>query len=522
MGRFTRRAAIGAVIAAPILYFGGRRIAALAADPVGDKSCLPPSGPVAEVSEAADLPGLVRGGFIDDVSCLNATPIHGRVTIRSIADIRAAIAYARANGLTISAAGARHSMGGQAFSSGCLVLDMREFNAISVDPAAKTVTVEAGATWHDIQDRLHPLLAVKAMQSSDIFTVGGSISVNAHGMDHQVGALMKTIRSMTLVMADGTVRRVTPDGDPELFRLVVGGYGLFGIIAEAELEVTDNVIYRTGRDIIATVDFPRFFAERIETDAAIGLFYGHLSTAPGAGFLDEMLVYTYTEAGPAEADLPPLGAIGLVPIRRLIINLAKEGSLFASAKWFAEKHIDPMFESCTVTRQEAMGEGEACFVSRNEPMHDSVPYLLNSLIDQTDILHEYFVPRAELLPFIATVKPILAASGLPILNASVRVVHRETNFLSYAPDDAFSLVLYVNQPASEDGNRRMADLTGALIDATLAHGGRFFLPYQLHYTADELRRSYPVFGAFLAAKRRYDPDGLFSSSFYEKYAGAFG
>lgn len=520
MGRFTRRAAIGAVIAAPILYFGGRKVAALAADPLGDKSCLPPSGTVAEVSEATDLPGLLRGGFIDDVSCLNATPIYGRVTIRSISDIVNAVAFARDNGLTVSAAGARHSMGGQAFAPGCLVLDMREFNAISVDPVAKTVTVEAGATWHDIQDRLHPLLAVKAMQSTDIFTVGGSISVNAHGMDHQVGALMKTIRALTMVMADGALRRVTPDGDPELFRLVVGGYGLFGIIVEAELEVTDNVIYRTGREVIATEDFPRFFAARIAADPAVGLFYGHLSTAPGSGFLGEMLVYTYTEAGPPEVDLPPLGAIGLVPLRRLVINLAKEGSLFASAKWFAEKHIDPLFESCTVTRQEAMAEGEACFVSRNEPMHDSVPYLLNSLTDQTDILHEYFVPRAELLPFIETVKPILAGSGLPILNASVRVVHREDNLLTYAPQDCFSLVLYINQPASEDGNRRMADLTDALIAATLDRGGRFFLPYQLHYTEDELRRSYPEVGTFFAAKRRYDPEGLFSNTFFEKYGQA--
>jgi FAD/FMN-containing dehydrogenase len=412
-------------------------------------------------------------------------------------------------------------MGGQAFSENGLVLDMREFNAVRVDTAAKTITVEAGATWHQIQERLHPLLAVKAMQSTDIFTVGGSISVNAHGMDHQVGALMGTLRSMRVVMSDGSLRRVTMASDPELFRLIVGGYGLLGVVAEAELDVTDNDIYRTGRVTIPTDEFPQYFADRILPDPAIGLFYGHLSTAPGEGFLREMLVYTYTEAGPPEADLPPLGAIGLVKLRRLIINMAKEGSLFASAKWFAEKNIDPLFESCTVTRQSAQTDGEACLVSRNEPMHDSVPYLMNALIDQTDILHEYFVPRAALLPFIDAARPILASSGLPILNASVRVVHKEDNFLTYAPEDAFSLVLYVNQLAREEGNRKMAALTSALIDVTIAHGGRFFLPYQLHYTAEQLRASYPMIGEFFAAKRRYDPDGIISNTFYEKYGEAF-
>lgn len=521
MGKVTRRTAVAALVAAPLLYFGWRKLDALAADPNGPKTCLPPTGDVAPVTDAADLPGLIRGGAIDDFSCLNATAIHGRVRITSVADVQAALAYARANGLTVSAAGALHSMGGQAFGENNLVLDMTGLNAITLDPAARVVTVGAGATWHDIQNTIHPRFAVKAMQSTDIFTVGGSVCVNAHGMDHQVGALYRTIRALEVVMADGSLRRITPTTDPELFDLAVGGYGLFGIITGAELDVTDNVIYATGRTVIPTADFPRYFADEIESRPDVGLFYGHLSTAPGSGFLGEMLCYTYTRAAPPRDDLPPLGPVGFVKVRRLILNLAKENGLFARAKWFAEKDIDPLFESCTVTLSEASAEAaHACYVSRNEPMHDSVPYLMNALTDQSDILHEYFVPRAALLPFIDAVRPLLANGGLPVLNASVRVVHREPNLLTYAPEDAFSLVLYINQPATAEGNQRMAALTSALIDATIAHGGRFFLPYQLHYSAAQLRASYPEIGAFFAAKRRYDPGGLFSNTFYRKYGGA--
>jgi FAD/FMN-containing dehydrogenase len=518
MKAVTRRALTAGLIGAPRVYLSGRWIGALAADPTGPKSCIAPAGPVAEVTEASDLPGLLRGGFVDDVSCLNATPIHGRLPVRSIGDIQAAIAYARANGLTISAVGARHSMGGQAFAKDGLVLDMTGFNRIDVDEDNRTVTVEAGATWHDIQNRLHPLLAVKAMQSTDIFTVGGSISVNAHGMDHHVGALMRTICSMRVVMADGSVRDVSPSRDPELFGLIVGGYGLFGIIAEAELEVTDNVIYESGRRIVDYTDLPRVFDEDIRPDDDIGLFYAHLSTAPGAGFLREALLYTFREVGPPLDDLPPLGDAGVVKVKRLIINLAKHGTLFAKAKWFAEKQVDPLFESCTVSRQTALAEGDACLVSRNEPMHDSVPYLMNSLTGETDILHEYFVPRAKLVPFIDAVRIVLEDTSAPLLNASVRVVHREDNALTYAPEDAFSLVLYVNQSVDAAGNAKMAGLTGLLIEATLDAGGRFFLPYQLHYDAGQLARSYPEISGFFASKRRYDPDGLFTNTFHQKYA----
>ena len=81
-------------------------------------------------------------------------------------------------------AGARHSMGGHALRLGALVLDMREVQPDDAQRAGEGADVESGATWHDIQSRIHPRFAVKAMQSTDIFTVGGSISVNAHGMDH--------------------------------------------------------------------------------------------------------------------------------------------------------------------------------------------------------------------------------------------------------------------------------------------------------------------------------------------------
>ena len=159
-------------------------------------------------------------------------------------------------------------------------------------------------------------------------------------------------------------------------------------------------------------------------------------------------------------------------------------------------------------------------MSRNDPMHDSVPYLRNNLDGETDILHEYFIPREKFVAFVDGMRKILTDHDANLLNASVRVVHRESNFLSYAPEPAFAVVLYINQRADAEGNRRMRDLTGALIELTLAQGGRFFLPYQLYFTPEQLRRSYPEIGAFFAAKRKYDPQGVFTNTFYEKYGSA--
>ena len=83
------------------------------------------------------------------------------------------------------------------------------------------------------------------------------------------------------------------------------------------------------------------------------------------------------------------------------------------------------------------------------------------------------------------------------------------------------MVLYFNQRTDAEGNARMARLTSDLIDLTQAQGGRFFLPYQLHYTPAQLERSYPEIRAFFAAKRKWDPEGRFSNSWYERYAPSF-
>lgn len=504
----------------------GFYVAPLMADPAGDKDCgtvLPPAtGLRAAAPRAAPAPEPVwaqRGGTVNDASCLSRTEVAGVVAVRREADVAAALAYARAHDLTVSAAGVKHSMGGQAFARNGLVLDMRALNAIALDPERRTVTVGAGATWHDIQNAVHPRFSVKAMQSTDIFTVGGSISVNAHGMDHRAGALMGSIRRMRIMLADGNVVTASREENPELFAHAVGGYGLFGVILSAELDVVPNDIYASERALIRHDQFPATFA-RIAADPAIGLTYAHLSTAPGS-LLEEALVYSYRRVDDAGVERPPLGEVGATRSRRLFVNLAKRGAMWRSLKWWAEKHLEHRFESCTVTRAQAIGDGEACLVSRNDPMHDSVAYLRNNLPAETDILHEYFVPRAAIVPFIDALREIFRAQDVNLVNASIRAVDAEHNALSYAPAPAFSVVLYVNQGTDAEGSRRMARLTGDLIDLTARFGGRFFLPYQLHYSAAQLERSYPEIRAFFAAKRQWDPQGRFSNSWYARYAPAF-
>ena len=536
--RINKKKVIASIAVVSAFAATGYEVNRLSADPIREKDCpLIFAGPVfadATVSSSSEinvdiqplsqgelLKWKQKGGTINDVSCLDRTPVYGIVEVTSIDDIRNVLIFARQNKLKVSMAGVRHSMGGQAFYKHNLVLDMMKFNKMSLDEENKILTVQSGATWHDIQTFLHPKFAVKAMQSTDIFTVGGSISVNAHGMDHLAGSVGSSIRSMRVMLGDGNIVNVSREENPELFSLIVGGYGLFGVILDVDLEVVDNDIYQTERQVVSYKDFPEIFEKEILHDPNLGLFYGHLSTAKGS-LLEEMIFYKYTRVAIGEAEVPPLGEISGIKLRRFVFNFSKLGDVPMSIKWYLEKNIEPKLESCTIVpRTQAMGEGEACFVSRNEPMHDSVAYIRNNLKNETDILHEYFIPRDQFIPFVDGLRQIVLNHDVNLLNASVRVIHPESNFLNYAPGEMYSIVLYINQPTTPEGNKKMGQVTRELIDLTAEVNGHFFLPYQLHYTAEQLQRSYPMIGDFFAAKKGYDPDGLFTNTFYEKYSKEF-
>jgi FAD/FMN-containing dehydrogenase len=520
---------ITSIVAISALAGTGYEVNRLSADPVGQKDCPPLVAEnavvdtnikveIAPLSVGERLKWEQKGGTINDVSCLDRTAVYGIVKVTSVDDIKNALQFAREQYLKISMAGAKHSMGGQAFYKNNLVLDMKSFNKIELHEDTKSITVQSGTTWHDIQNFLHPKYAVKAMQSTDVFTVGGSISVNAHGMDHLAGSVGSSIRAMRVMLADGSIVHVSRDENPELFTLVVGGYGLFGVILDVDLDIVNNDIYKTEQQLISYKNFPELFDNQILPDPNLGLFYGHLSTAKES-LLDEMILYKYTKADIGEAEIPPLGAVSGVKLRRLVFNFSKLGTVPMSIKWYMEKNIEPKLEACDIKpRTQAMGEPETCWVSRNEPMHDSVAYIFNNLPNETDILHEYFIPRDQFISFVDGLRKIVQEHDVNLLNASVRVIHPEHNFLNYAPGEMFAIVLYINQPTTSAGNEKMGTVTREVIDLTSQLDGRFFLPYQLVYTPEQLQRSYPMIQQFFGAKQKYDPDGLFTNTFYEKYS----
>lgn len=511
-----------------VLTVGGQQIAVWSGAPAAAKDCVvrmaptpvPDATPGRSTSGTGTAyPGELaqRGGTVNDTSCLNRTQVYGVVRPTSVAQVRAALAFAEQHDLVVSIAGTRHAMGGQASYPGALVLDMRGMAGVRVDEDRRTATVQAGAPWHEVLEAVHPVgLSVATMPSIDVLSVGGTVSVNAHGLDFRTGSLSSTIRSMQVMLADGTVHRVSREQEPELFRSVIGGYGLFGVVLEVELDLVDSEVYRLRSDVVDYRSFPEFFANQVAGDDSARLSYTHLSTSPDS-LLQEAIVYTYRRVDAGEP-IPALGTRSSDRVGRLVLNLARTGDLGQRMKWSAQRDLLPRVRGCTRARNEALREAEACMVARNQAMYESLELLDNRLPQYTDVLHEYFLPYDRLVPFIDELRAELGTHEAQLLNASIRVVHAEDIALDYAQGDRFSLVLYLSQNVSVAGNTDMADLTRRLVGAALDRGGTFYLPYQQHYTRAQVAQAYPGLADFFATKRRYDPALRFQNSLFARYS----
>lgn len=520
--RFTRKTTAILSSVAAILAISGAKTYQFASTPTKPKDCdfsypngTDESKPIT-VPLTIDqlLPFAQKGGFSNDASCLNKTPVFGIVRIASEEDAKKSLLFAKEQGLKITTAGQQHSMGGQSFVRGGLVLDMKGLNKMSLDQEKKTLTVQSGAVWSDVQTFLDERgLSVKAMQSINIFTVGGTLSVNAHGIAHNPGQIAPTVKSLRVMKNDGTIVTATPQQNAELFRSVLGGYGLFGIILEAELEVVDNDMYAWTRDIMDYRDFPDYFAKNIDKNDEIGLFYARLSVAPHS-FLKEVIAHKYTKT-PSDVLAPKLQFPKYTAINRFIINFSKTGSLGRWTRWMLEKYLEPKTHLCS--RNEAMSQKELCLVTRNQEMYDSMGYLKNKLKD-TDILQEYFIPREKMPAFIDDLRKTVLANDANLLNVTVRIVSKDTvTALPYAKEDMFAFVLYFNQKLNENESKILQKTTTDLIDIATNLGGTYYLPYQLYYSPEQLRRAYPEIDGFFAAKKDQDANDLITNTFYEKY-----
>src|SRR6185437_9365704 len=165
------------------------------------------------------------------------------LSTRDPEDIAKAVARAADGGTRgVIARGLGRSYGDNAQNGGGLVVDMTPLSRIhSIDGDTRLVDLDAGVSLDALMRAALPFgLWVPVLPGTRQVTVGGAIACDIHGKNHHsAGSFGNHVRSMDLLMADGTVRTIAPDGDDaELFWATVGGNGLTGIVLRATIAMT--------------------------------------------------------------------------------------------------------------------------------------------------------------------------------------------------------------------------------------------------------------------------------------------
>lgn len=438
---------------------------------------------------------------ITDVSQTSVIPInaiHKPKTIQELKDI------VTASTQPIAIAGGRYSQGGQIAYPNGTVIDMKDLNAIKhFDASAKEITVEPGITWREIQNYIDPhQLSVKVMQSYNDFTVGGSLSVNVHGRDIHHGPLIETVKSIKVMLADGSIVIASLTENPDLFAATIGGYGALGIITEATLSLTDNYPIEQTMKQMPIEEYPQYFLQQIKNNPQAvfhnaNLYPNDFKLASSVTWYKTDKPTRVHEALRKRKEFYPFHALAEQLLRR--IPALHELRPSADIKKAAKPNI----------------------VTRNYEMSSTVNTLEPVLrFPTTTVLQEYFIPIDKLLPFIEKVRAIAKEDEVNIMNISIRYIPQNNeSMLSYAQTERFSLVFYINIFNTEDGLEDAQAWTRKLIDAALDLDGSYYLPYQLFGTQAQVEKSYPRFGQFLQTKKKYDPNGRFSNCLIKKYLG---
>ncbi len=440
--------------------------------------------------ETTRLAGYIFGGMapegriINDVTGLSPVRVRAMAAPATLEELRDTLVE-NTGPVSIGAGG--FSMGGQTASPGSLHIDMRRLNTIlGLCPQQRTIRVQAGVRWRDIQRVIDPHdLAVKIMPSYANFTVGGSLSVNAHGRHVGQGPIINSVRSLTVVLADGEVKQASPADDPDLFYGVIGGYGGLGVIAEAELDLAGNAPL-----------------ERVT------------ATLPVSGY---MAYFRKMREGPREAVLhsaalrPPRFANLLATTWLTTLRPAPRRRRLRPDK-HAHRTPRAMFHSFRA-RVHWRNYEAGCEIAEPEPPTER---------KTTEVLQEYFAPVDRFEEFVAAMGEILRRYRVDVIDVSVRHATADPGSpLAWARQEVCACLLHYRQEMSGRAKETVAVWTRELIEGALRCGGSYSLAYQVHATPDQFHRAYPQARQFFALKRWLDPQFRLRNALWDAYYTRF-
>jgi FAD/FMN-containing dehydrogenase len=457
--------------------------------------------------------------WVNDVhSQLNRTRVRELLTPRTRDELAEILRSASRRGLPISVSGCRHSMGGQQFATDSICLDTRSLErVISFDQEHGLIKAEAGIQWPKLIRTYLDAQAASAKQwgiaqkqtGADTFTLGGSLSSNVHGRGLAMKPLISNVESFSLINADGKLVRCSRDENNELFRLAIGGYGLFVLIDSVTLRLVPRQKLRRVVEIISARDLPKRFEERI----ARAFLYGDFQFSVDEKSPDFLQRGVFSCYKPIDEHEPIVARKELRDDDWLeLLRLA-----YTDREKAFKRYCDYYLSTNGQTYWSDTNQLSAYLPNYAQKIRDQIGGDESSLI-----ITEIYVPRADLPGFLAQAAELLRSNPTIVIYGTVRLIEKDDeSFLAWAKQSYACIIFNLLTLHTPGGIEVSARSFRGLIDLAIARGGSYYLTYHKFATPEQVVTCYPQFKQFLELKTKYDPAERFQSDWYRYYRKLF-
>lgn len=422
---------------------------------------------------------------------------------------QAAQRRAEGEGRGVLARGLGRSYGDVAQNGGGLVVDMTALNIIhEINPTDATVTVDAGVSLDALMKAALPYgLWVSVLPGTRQVTVGGAIGNDVHGKNHHsAGSFGDHVLSMDLLVADGRVLTIRPEGSPDdpdasIFWATIGGVGLTGIILRATLSMTRTETAYFLADGVVTHDLDETIAvhsdgseERYDYSSA---WFDAINPAPKLG-----------RAAISRGNLATLAQLQEYAPKLAARPLEFTGKTFVT--------LPDVFPNGLANKLTFGLLGEAWYLKSGD-YTDKIQSLTgfyhpldmfgewNRAYGSKGFLqYQFVVPPEAVEEFKQILRDIQASGHYSFLNVFKLFGEGNRAPLSY-PMPGWNVC--VDFPIKAG----LSDFLTGLDARILEFGGRLYTSKDSRTTAETFHAMYPRVDEWTATRRRIDPTGVFAS-----------
>jgi FAD/FMN-containing dehydrogenase len=457
--------------------------------------------------------------WVNDVhSQLNRTRVRELLRPRTVDELAEIVRSALRKGLPISVSGCRHSMGGQQFATDSICIDTRSLDrVISFDQERGLIEAEGGIQWPKLIRAYLDAQADKEKQwgiaqkqtGADTFTLAGSLSSNVHGRGLTMKPLISNVESFTLIDADGKSIRCSRGENNELFRLVIGGYGLWGLISSVTLRLVPRQKLRRVVEIIRADDLPKRFEERIAQKFLYGDFQFSVDEK-SPDFLQRGVFSCYEPIDEHESVVVKKELRNDDWLDLLRLAYTDRGKAF-------KRYSDYYLSTNGQTYWSDTNQLSAYLPNYAQKIREQIGGEESSLI-----ITEIYVPRTDLSDFLAHAGDLLRSNRTIVIYGTVRLIDKDDeSFLAWAKEPYACIIFNLLTLHTAADIEASARSFRGLIDLAIARGGSYYLTYHKFAESEQVLACYPQFKQFLNLKKKYDSRERFQSDWYRYYRKLF-